>query len=94
MWLIGDKQNARKDEFEKAGWTIGYNRTLKRRDGLRLRMSTDQPRLLYIVAFGSVDESEDASNFLSTLMYDQLNLRGLIVLEAPETHTYLDFNPR
>ena len=85
MWLIGDVGHARKEQFENAGWSIGYDRRgSKGRPGLRLRLSTDQPRLLYIVSFGGMDENEETSSFLSGLMYDQLNLRGLILLEAPE----------
>ena len=85
MWLIGDGKNARREQFEKAGWTIGYHRRGSQgRHGVRLRLSAEQPRLLYIVNLGGMDENEETSNFLSTLMYDQLNLRGLILLEAPE----------
>ena len=86
VWIIGDMRNARKIQFEKAGMTIGNCRhPLKsQRPNWKLRLSTDQPRLLYIVNFGGMDETEDVSNFISEIVKDQLNLRGYIVLEAPE----------
>ena len=89
MWLIGDGNNARRKQFEKAGWTIGYSICGSTgRHKVRFRMSADQPRLLYIVNFGGMAGNAETSTFLSNLMYDQLNLRGLILLEAPESSKF------
>ena len=88
MWLIGDNRRVRKEQFEKAGWTIGYNRhgslDKDQRRCLRLRLSTAQPRLIYIVNLGGMGNTQEVSNFISVMITDQLNLRGFIVLEARE----------
>ncbi len=86
VWIIGDTRSTRKKQFEKAGMTIGNcGHPLKsQRPNWKLRLSTDQPRLLYILSFGGMDETEEVSNFISAIVTDQLNLRGYIVLEAPE----------
>jgi hypothetical protein len=88
VWIIGDNKHARRKQFENAGLTVGYSKhgslNKDQRHCLRLRLSTDQPRLLYIVNLGGMGNTEDISNFISVMITDQLNLRGFILLEAPE----------
>ena len=87
VWIIGDIKHTRSTQFQKAGWTIGNTHHPKegQRTNWRLRLSTEQPRLLYIVNFGGMKETERTSSFISVIITDQLNLRGFILLEAPET---------
>ena len=98
VWLIGDRHGKRQEQLENAGWQIGFSKCSNigadTRRSLRLRMAEDKPRLLYIVEFGGMGNSNNVSSFLENMIDDQLKLCGLILLEAPETHTYLDFNPR
>ena len=79
VWLLGDDKHVRKEQFQKAGWTIGYSRhgimTSSERRCLRKRLSTAQPRLLYIVNLGGMGNTKEESNFISVMMTDQLNLR-------------------
>ena len=47
-WIIGDRNQARKKQFENAGWTIGLgkhgNLSEAKRRSWRLRLSTEKPR--------------------------------------------------
>jgi hypothetical protein len=89
VWLIGDHNQVRRQQFKDAGWVIGLssNRSLNKskRRTLRSRFADDQPHLLYVVNLGGMGDTEDVSSFIAVLMQDQLNLRGLILLEAPES---------
>ena len=89
VWLLGDHNQVRRQQFKDAGWVIGLssNRSLNKskRRTLRSRFADDQPHLLYVVNLGGMGDTEDVSSFIAVLMQDQLNLRGLILLEAPES---------
>ena len=88
VWIIGDKERGRSRQFKNTGWTIGCTKhgTLNdnRRNNYRKRLQSEKPLLLYIVNFGGMGHTEENSTFLLDLINDQLNLRGLILIEAPE----------
>ena len=82
VWLIGDRYGERRKQFQRQGWQIGFSksgstRATQRSTWLR-RLSEDKPRLLYIVEFGGMDNSNHVSSFLGNMVDDQLKLCGLI----------------
>ena len=87
VWMLGDRHNVRRQQFADAGWMTGYSKQCslgeKQRVNLRKRLASEQPLLLYIVNFGGMGNTTDVSNFMVSMITDQLNLRGLILLEAP-----------
>ena len=89
VWMLGDRHNVRRQQFANAGWTTGYSKqcslTEKQRVNLRQRLSSEQPLLLYIVNFGGMGNTTDVSNLMVSMITEQLNLSGLILLEAPES---------
>ena len=82
VWMLGDRHNVRRQQFADAGWTTGYSKqhalTEKQRVNLRQRLASEQPLLLYIVNFGGMGNTTDVSNFMVSMITDQLqNLQVL-----------------
>ena len=89
VWMIGDRHNVRKQRFADAGWTTGYSKQCalnnSQQVNLRMRLASEQPLLLYIVNFGGMGNTTEASTFIGSMITEQLKLCGLIILEAPES---------
>ena len=88
VWMLGDRHNVRRQQFADAGWTIGYSKqcalTNSQQVNLRKRLASEQPLLLYIVNFGNMPSTKEVSSFLRTFISEQLNLCGLVMVQAPE----------
>ena len=89
VWFLGDHNQVRRQQFKAAGWIVGFSSNGKLKQSkyrtLRLRLADTKPQLLYVVNFGGMGDTEDVPSFIAVLVQGQLNLRGLILLEAPES---------
>ena len=76
VWLIGDRHGKRQEQFQRQGWQIGLSKSgsikVATRSTWLQRLAEDKPRLLYIVDYGGMDNSNSVSSFLGNMVDDQL----------------------